>query len=29
MPPRWLWITVLVWLVTGLAFMVVVKLILH
>jgi hypothetical protein len=29
MPPRWLWITVLVWVVAGLAFMVVVKLILH
>jgi hypothetical protein len=29
MPPRWLWITVLVWLAAGLTFMVVVKLILH
>jgi hypothetical protein len=29
MPPRWVWISVLVWLVVGLAFLVVFKLTLH
>jgi hypothetical protein len=29
MPPRWVWISVLVWLVLGMAFLVVFKLLLH
>ncbi|MDX6450305.1 MAG: hypothetical protein QOH16_354 [Gaiellaceae bacterium] len=29
MPPRWVWISVLVWLVVGLAFLVVFKLSMH
>jgi hypothetical protein len=29
MPPRWVWATVLVWLVVGIALLVVVKLSLH
>jgi hypothetical protein len=29
MPPRWVWISVLVWLVVGMAFLVVVKLSFH
>jgi hypothetical protein len=28
-PPRWVWISVLVWLVVGMAFLVVFKLLLH
>jgi hypothetical protein len=28
-PPRWVWISVLVWLVVGMAFLVLFKLLLH